>query len=300
MSDNSTASVFQKANTASKARNIFMNNLSKSRDKAKAMFIPSDSGQGKPSGKRASFIFIPTADLAPKDAKMKVGYVHALGMILCLFVFLASIYTSQEPFRYMSSNLALQKALHLSELKEKALNRKEIWHWLSTIISEIGGHTVDKIEANCAYSKFKSQKVTIDGHDYDLLDPSQKISSCPEENMKHIDGAEEVTYMAGSHQLLSFGVFTKRSVPHEPIKGSVKVDSHLHEIPSDDVRGIDPAHDHKVADVCHVGVRSPTGGFNDTLCVLIDGFKDKIGTSVNWSGELYDVLLTCWHLLCIR
>jgi len=218
---------------------------------------------------------------------MKLGYAHALGMILCLFVFLASIYTSQEPFRYLSSNLALRRALHLPELEEKTLNRKEIWHWMTTTISEIGGHTVDKIEANCAYDKFKTQKVTIDGHDYNLLDPSQKMSSCSEENMEHIDGAEEVTYMAGSHQLLSFGVFTKRSVPHEPVKGSVKVGSHLHEIPSDDVHGIDPAHDHKVADVCHVAVTSPTDDFNnDTLCVLIDGFKDKIGTSVNWPGRV--------------
>jgi hypothetical protein len=208
-------------------------------------------------------------------------------MLSVLFVFLASIYTSQEPYRFMSSNLALQRALFIPDLTEtKSLNAHGIWRWLERVISNIGGHTVDKIEANCAYSEFKEQVVNIDGTDYHLLDPSQRTASCLESNMDHIDGDEKATYLAGSHQLLSFGVFTKRSIPHEPVRGSINVGSHLHEIPSDDVHSIDPAHDHKVSDVCHVDVKPPTENFNDTVCILIDGFKDEVGSSVNWYGHV--------------
>jgi hypothetical protein len=233
----------------------------------------------------SAFLPTPTADLKPKDAIKRLGYVHAFGMISVLFVFLAVIYTSQEPYRYMSSNLALQSSLKIPDLTEnESLNAHEIWRWLEKVISDIGGHTIDKIEAMCAYSEFNIQTVSIDGKDYHFFDPTQKIKSCSEKNMAHIDGGEKATYLAGSHQLLSFGVFTKRSVPHAPVKGSMKEGSLLHEIPSDDVHSIDPAHDHKVSDVCHVDVKPPTGDFNDTVCVLIDGFKDKIGASLNWPG----------------
>lgn len=229
----------------------------------------------------------PTADLKPKEKVKRLGWIHAFGMILVFFVFLSSIYTSQEPYRFMSSNLALQRALLIDDLKQnKSLNVHGIWRWLETVISQIGGHTVNNIEANCAYSEFKEQVVNIDGKDYNLLDPSRRTASCPEENMSHINGAEEPTYLAGSHQLLSFGVFTKRSIPHEPVRGSVNPGSHLHEIPSDDIHSIDPAHDHKVAELCHVDVKPPSGDFNDTICILIDGFKDKIGTSLNWPGHV--------------
>ena len=237
--------------------------------------------------KLSVYLPTPTADLKPKEKVMRLGYIHALGMLSVLFVFLASIYTSQEPYRFMSSNLALQRALLIPDLVEnKSLNSHEIWRWLETVISKVGGHTVDKIEANCAYGEFKEQVVNIDGKDYHLLDPTQRTASCPEANMKHIDGGHEATYLAGSHQLLSFGVFTKRSVAHGPVSGSINDGTQLHEIPSDDIHSIDPAHDHKVSEVCHVDVEPPSGDFNDTVCILIDGFKDEIGTSVNWPGRV--------------
>lgn len=239
--------------------------------------------------RKLSVQFMPTpiANLKPKDKVMRLGYIHAIGMLSVLFVFLASIYTSQEPYRFMSSNQALQRALFIPDLAEvESLNAHEIWRWLENVISRIGGHTVDKIEANCAYSKWRTQTVTIDGKDYEILDPTQKTAACLASNMAHISGEDEATYLAGSHQLISFGVFTKRSVPHAPVRGSLNAGSTLHEIPSDDVHSIDPAHDYKVADVCHVDVKPPSEDFNDTVCVLIDGFQDEIGSSVNWSGRV--------------
>jgi hypothetical protein len=231
-----------------------------------------------------NFLPTPTAELKPKEVAKRLGAIQALGMISVLFVFLASIYTSQEPYRFRSSNLALQRALHIPELSAtESLDIAGIWHWMKDVISRVGGDTVNSIAINCAYGD-NIQIVPVDGFDYEVVDPNHNSNSCSQENMKHIDGKDEVTYLAGSHQLLAFGVFTKRSVPHAPIEGSVRDTDTLLEIPSDDIHSIDPAHDHKVADVCHVDVKDPSGEFNDTICVLIDGFEDEIGTSLNWPG----------------
>jgi hypothetical protein len=185
----------------------------------------------------------------------------------------------------MSSNLSLQRALYLPALADvKSLDANEIWRWLEKVISHIGGHTVDKIEANCAYSKYNMQTVSIDGKNYQLLDPTQRKNSCPEESMKHIDGGEKPTYLAGAHQLLSFGVFTKRSVPHGPIRGSVSSGNYVHEIPSDDIIDLNPVLDHKIAEVCSVAIKPPVGNFNHTICILSDGFNNTIGSSFDWPG----------------
>jgi hypothetical protein len=232
-----------------------------------------------------NYLPTPTADLKPKQKKKRLGYIHAFGMISVLFVFLATIYTSQEPYRYMSSNLALQRTLLIADLTaNESLNAHEIWRWLETVISGIGGHTIDKIEINCAYSEFKEQTVEIDGTTYTLPDPAQRMSSCSSENMDHIDGTDKATYLAGGHQLLSFGVFTKRSVPHEPVRGSIHPGSQLHQIPSDGVHSIEPEHDYKVAELCHVDVPLPSGAFNDSVCLLVDAFEGTIGSTLRWPG----------------
>ena len=50
--------------------------------------------------------------------------------------------------------------------------------------------------------------------------------------------------------------------------------------------GLDPARDHKVAEVCRVAVQPPSGDFNDTMCVLVDGFNNSVGSSFDWAGTI--------------
>lgn len=87
-------------------------------------------------------------------------------------------------------------------------------------------------------------------------------------------------FLSGNNQILSFGMFMKRSYPKYSIKGSsgenlLEISSHTpYQIPS-------ARYDPKFLEVCYL----PDDNFKSYQCVLNDGVKDTPGSTLNWVGE---------------
>lgn len=205
----------------------------------------------------------------PVDAasqKKRTGMFHSLIMGFCLLVLLMTILATQEPYRYIRSNLAIQKGAHIASLQEDPdLNIDAIWEWFDKLAKEIGGTTYKEIEMNCGYNTYDTQTVTVDGIPYTMLYPGKLEAACAQDNMGFISGQDDPLYLIGSHQILAAGAFTKRANTNFPIQGSVSSTELTLEINSDKSEALNPLKDNKVVEVCSVIINTTSTGPDDSV-----------------------------------
>jgi hypothetical protein len=205
------------------------------------------------------------------------GYIHALVMLFCFAILLGTTYTEQQPYVYSSSHQALMIAIKQSEALSVA-TIEDIWTWVLAVVSTTGGEGIDSINANCQYDVFNSQEVVIDGVSYTLGKPSYDTSACDENDISFVTGSMNEVYLTGNHQLLSFGLFTMRSVPQYPVQNSVKnAKKSLIKVRGTEVAPLDPLRDDKVVEVCDA---------NWGKCLHRDGFNGDAGSTFNWQGRV--------------
>ena len=252
-----------------------------------------------------------------KDAaskKKRIGLFHSIVMGFCLMVLLMTILVTQEPYRFIRSNLALQRGVLLTRLQEDPdLNIDTLWEWFDAVSVEVGGHTHDEIVLNCGYSAYDTQTVEVDGKNYTMLKPGKLDSACAQSSLGYIDGTDDPLYLIGSHQLLATGAFTKRSNTNFPIAGSAASRESTLEVNSDKSEPLNPIKDNKVIEVCSVEISAPTGnsssmtisppgpapvarrrslqGEHVVTCVHKDGLAHAEapytpGATMNWEGEV--------------
>jgi hypothetical protein len=220
----------------------------------------------------------PSTPLKPKRSQIS-GYFHALVMLFCFGILLGTTYTEQQPYVYSSSHQALMLAIKQSDALSVG-TVEDIWTWIDAVISSTGGDGVDSINANCQYDSFNSQEVVIDGVTYTLEKPSYQSNSCDENNMNFVIGSENEVYLTGNHQLLSFGIFSLRSVPQYPVQNSVRrAKKSQIKVRSSEVAPLNPVRDDKVVELCD----APWG-----RCLYRDGFDGEAGSTFNWIGREID------------
>jgi hypothetical protein len=252
-----------------------------------------------------------------KDAaskKKRIGFFHSIVMGFCLMVLLMTILVTQEPYRFIRSNLALQRGVLLTRLQEDPdLNFDTLWEWFDAVSVEIGGHTHDEVVLNCGYSAYDTQTVEVDGKNYTMLNPGKLDSACAQSSLGYIDGTDDPLYLIASHQVLATGAFTKRSNTNFPIAGSAASRESTLELNSDKSEPLNPIKDNKVIEVCSVEISAPTGnsssmttsppgpapvarrrslqGEHVVTCVHKDGLAHAEapytpGATMNWEGEV--------------
>ena len=265
--------------------------------------------------KALSFMNIQDASNDPALQKKRIGIIHSLIMGFCLFCLLMTILVTQEPYRYIRSNLAIQKGAHISTLQnDEDLNTDDVWNWFEAISNEIGGNTYKEVVANCGYNPYASQTINVDGTNYTVVNPVKQDSACAESNIGFISGRDDPLYLIGSHQLLAAGFFTRRANTNFPIKGSVAdVESTL-EINSDKSEPLNPIKDNKVVEVCSVLVEitndddipppppppirrrflqgdDEDDAYVEITCIHKDGIAVEDvpytpGSTMNWAGQV--------------
>jgi hypothetical protein len=220
----------------------------------------------------------PTTTKKEKSSQMS-GYLHAAVMLFCFGILLGTTYTEQQPYVYSSSHQALMVAIKQADALSVG-TVADIWTWIDAVISSTGGDGVDSINANCQYDTFNSQEVVIDGMSYTLGKPSYDSTACDEQNIEFVTGSMSEVYLTGNHQLLSFGIFSMRSVPQYPVQNSVKnAQSSLIKVRSSESAPLNPLRDEKVVEMCD----APWG-----RCLHRDGFYGQAGSTFNWIGRVVD------------
>ena len=216
-----------------------------------------------------------------ETVKQRRGCLHALVMLLCLTVLLGVIYYSQEPYRYVVSTKAFKETLHLSALQEEEdLDVTDVWRWFDELLDELGGESTKSVKLNCAYDDKKSQKVRIDGVDYFLVDPANDESACTK--IGYIDGADDGVYLAGVHEILSFGAFTTRSKLELPHRGSVEsFERNLIAVPESEASPMDAFSDSRVVGLCDL----VSSGGDVEYCLAEDDFGGSTASTFGWIGE---------------
>mmetsp|Transcript_21112 Transcript_21112/g.30520 ORF Transcript_21112/g.30520 Transcript_21112/m.30520 type:complete len:889 (-) Transcript_21112:159-2825(-) len=210
--------------------------------------------------------------------KLYYGYIHAVMMMFCFCVLMATIYTQQQPYRYTSSRTSLLHAVRSDQAKA-ATTVDDIWQWVNDVTTGIGGKTVDHINANCRYPSPNYQEVEIDGVRYSLLNPSVNTNACSDGSIGYIKGDDEAVFLTGNHMILSFGIFTERSVPKFPVKKSVKSDNDI-KVRSSTIEPLNPTKDDKIIETC----TPPWGSY----CLHKDGFRGEAGSTFGWDGQVID------------
>jgi hypothetical protein len=214
----------------------------------------------------------------PKKSQIS-GYLHAMVMLFCFGILLGTTYTEQQPYVYSGSHQALMIAVKESQALAVA-SVDDVWTWIQDVVSGIGGEGIESINANCQYDTFNSQEVVIDGVTYTLGKPSYDTSSCDPEDISFVTGSMNEVYLTGNHQLLSFGIFSMRSVPQYPVKKSVKDARHsLLKVRSSQIQPLNPLSDDKIVEVCDA---------NWGKCLHRDGFYGQAGSTFGWIGREVD------------
>jgi hypothetical protein len=232
---------------------------SASRSASRSASVDGDSAASTVSLKRMrSIMRVPKLAKDSASKKKRVGLFHSIVMGFCLMVLLMTILVTQEPYRYIRSNLALQRGVLLTRLQEDPdLNIDTLWEWFDAIGVEIGGQTYQEIVLNCGYSAYDTQTVEVDGKNYTMLKPGKLDSACAQSSLGYIDGTDDPLYLIGSHQVLATGAFTKRSNTNFPIAGSAASTESTLEVNSDKSEPLNPIKDNKVIEVCSVEISAP-------------------------------------------
>ncbi|CAE7460485.1 unnamed protein product, partial [Symbiodinium microadriaticum] len=113
----------------------------------------------------------------------------------------------------------------------------------------------------------------IDGVSYNLLNPALQTQACDVGNLHFIQGGLDEVYLTGNHMILTFGVFSDRSSPYFPVKGSSTKDF---KVRSSLVKSLDPIRDDKVVEIC--------ASQWTNKCLYKDGFAGDPGTTFGWLG----------------
>lgn len=210
--------------------------------------------------------------------------VHALVMVLCVFVILGALYTQMQPYKYTSSNMAFEHALHMDDAAQ-IRDFEDVWDWLGDVVGDIGGRTSGHVESNCAYNEPNTQFITVENKTYEIFNPLTQYGAC--QNMQFIEGAKDPVFLTGDNELMLFGMFSLRSADHLSMKRSVG-DLRRHRVRKVAPEPVDPSRDRKVIEVC-------TAPWDDTnVCVKKDGFflpgfyDNSPGSALHWPGKTED------------
>jgi hypothetical protein len=215
------------------------------------------------------------------ERKRRIGLLTAVAMLFAFSVVLGTVYVEHRGYHYTSSYVSLMAALQKEELV-KINQSAEIWDWIDRVVTSIGGTSIDSVNANCAYSTFNTQIVTIDSKQYTLEYPFVQMQSCSENNLPFIQGSADEVYLIGNHQLLIFGLFSQRGGPRFPLKKAVKDAKHSQiKVRQSQSELLNPLVDDKIIELCRV---SWTPEATPSFCVLKDAFESQAGTTLGWGG----------------
>jgi hypothetical protein len=224
-----------------------------------------------------------------EEKRRRFGFLSALMMLFCFGIVLGTIYVEHRPFQYTQSYSSLMNILQ-KEIILNINNSNQIWPWLDQVITSVGGKAISSVNANCAYSNFNSQIVTINSKQYTLEYPYIHMESCSEENLDFIQGSSDEVYLIGNHQLLVFGLFSQRGTPRKPLHKSVKDNKKsLIEVRRGQSGQLDPLSDEKIVEICRVNwtqtvETATTDSTEVSYCLLKDAFENHFGSTFDWSG----------------
>lgn len=219
----------------------------------------------------------------------------AIVTIFTLFLFV--VYYERYPPKYYGSYDAISRALNFSFAEKEVHNSDSFWAWFNTVITNVAGSTYKDVNIHCL--KERIQTVTINGVSFETADPRVNFDSCLD-SVDRINGWEKQLLLTGNHELLSFGIFTKRAPFHKvhnrlyngeynaewPLvdddatvaqPGTGYKDMYLRSSPR---ANLDSTNDPKVIQICDIS--------NNQVCVLSDGFNESVGSTLNWNGVILD------------
>jgi hypothetical protein len=219
---------------------------------------------------------------ADAERKRRSGFLTAVVMLFVFGVVLGTVYVEHRGYQYTSSYTSLMNALQKQNLT-KINQSDDVWAWVDQVVTSIGGRSVDSVNANCAYSDFNTQVVTINSKQYTLDYPYVQMQSCSADNLAFIQGSSDEVYLVGNHQLLVFGLFSQRGGPRFPLKKAVKDSKHSQiKVRQSRSEPLNPLVDDKIIEICRVNW---TAEATPSYCVLKDAFQNQAGTTLSWGGS---------------
>ena len=207
---------------------------------------------------------------------------HAIAITFALGILLGTVYTQLEPYKFVSSNASIRRALRYNTAQE-ILNSEDIYDWIHEIMNEVAGQTIDLVNANCAYEEPNTQIIIVDGVSYTIYNPETQYQTCTA-NAAFMEITEDLpVYLVGNHQLLTFGIFFKRS--KEEFADNDLSSNYAPTIFMDKkvMSSVNPRYDRRVIEVCDAPWST------SEKCVLRDGFAVpgsalSPGATLNWYG----------------
>jgi hypothetical protein len=196
-----------------------------------------------------------------------------------LISLLATVYLQQQTYKFIDSNRGIQNGLFVSSDLPAVTSLDMIWSWIDKIIENSAIATMNDINSNCYYP-VNQQTILINGLNYTLYDPRHQIQSCTQ-NIFFIqsNGLQRKVQIKGNNQILSFGMFMKRSYPRESMKGAAGDSSPVVIATDETYQSPNAKYDPKFIEVCSVRQSS------SVRCVLKDGLKGQPGSTLQWTGK---------------
>jgi hypothetical protein len=225
------------------------------------------------------------------DAKF-LSISSAIITFLSLISLLVTVYIQQQSYKFIDSNHGIQENLFISTSSsssqfDEITSLDLIWNWIDKLIEKFAPSTMKDLNSNCDYL-VNQQTVVIDGLQYLLFDPTLQIQSCYK-NIFYIrsQGMRRKVYITGNNQILSFGMFMKRSYPKRSVHGSSG------EIPmiissEETYQTPNARYDPKFIEICSIESKDDSNSASTSFsyrCVLNDGAQGEPGSTLNWSGE---------------
>jgi hypothetical protein len=219
----------------------------------------------------------------------------AIITFLSLISLLVTVYVQQQSYQFIDSNRGIQENLFTSSSSTSQLDEitslDMVWNWIDGLVERFAPSTIKDIDSNCDY-QVNRQTVVIDGIHYLLFDPTLQIQSCYQ-NIFYVrsQGIKRKVYVTGNNQILSFGMFMKRSYPKYSVRGSSG------EIPmtissEDTYETPNARYDPKFIEVCSIRSEGFPTSASSYRCVLSDGFQNEPGSTLDWVGEEMNSVMT--------
>jgi hypothetical protein len=211
-----------------------------------------------------------------------LSLASAILTFFSLISLLATVYLQQQTYKFIDSNRAIQNGLFVASDLSAITSLDLLWSWIDKIIESSAKATMDDIKANCYYSSNNQQTVPINGINYTIFDPRLQIQSCSK-NIFYVqsNGLQRKVRINGNNQILSFGMFMKRSYPSESMRGAAggKESSSVVIATEKTYQVPNVKYDPKFIEICSVKSQSPL------RCVLDDGLRGQPGSTLHWTGK---------------
>jgi hypothetical protein len=198
-------------------------------------------------------------------------FLIACFSIFALVLYLTTISSEIDPYRYVDSTNAIYQKLNLDQavlIQEKY----EVWDWLKSLTTDIGGRTAEEINLLCQYPSPNKQTTTLlNGQNISIVDPNTPTYACPYD--VSLWAKERMVSMSGNNQLLAFVMYFSRSNYYSNGKENGYTDARTSKHKS---YGPNPTRDSYYLEI----LTTPWG-----QCVLSDGKFHTLGSTLQWRTE---------------